>query len=357
MTSIIMKSLIQKNLYMLTSMLFTATLSHAAHYPGEQWERVASPEVLGLSSEKLERAAELAESTDTEVIMVVVDGRVAWEWGDVTQKFNSHSIRKSLLSAMFGKYIADGTIDQQATMADLGIDDVGGLSEQEKQATVSDLMKARSGIYHPALYETKSMQDIKPERYSVLPGTHWCYNNWDFNALGTIFEQETGQGIFEAFQTDIAVPVGMQDYLVEDGTYITGAASMHQAYPFRFSTRDLARFGWLMLNNGNWEGNQVIAADWVAESTAYYSDATLFNVDGYGYMWWVVKPHNKNPHLPNVSLPDGSYTARGAGGHYLVIIPEYNMLVLHRVNTDIKGRRVTREELGSLLAAILDARM
>jgi len=83
-------------------------------------------------------------------------------------------------------------------MEDLGIDDKPPLSDVEKKATVSDCIKARSGIYHTALYESAGMKALKPERHSVKPGTHWYYNNWDFNVLCTIFEQLTGKKILRS---------------------------------------------------------------------------------------------------------------------------------------------------------------
>ena len=60
-------------------------------------------------------------------------------------------------------------------------------------------------------------------------------------------------------------------------------------------------------------------------------------------------------HFPGVTLPDGSYCARGAGGHYILVIPAHDMVIVHRVNTDISGNRGTRDELGRLVAMVLDA--
>ncbi|MDJ0723340.1 MAG: serine hydrolase [Desulfobacterales bacterium] len=96
----------------------------------------------------------------------------------------------------------------------------------EKKATVADLLTSRSGVYHPALGEIAAMRQAGPPRASHSPGTFWYYNNWDFNALGTIFEQETGMRIFEEFEKQIAKPLQMQDFIVRDGTYICGRHSV-----------------------------------------------------------------------------------------------------------------------------------
>ncbi|WP_206366974.1 serine hydrolase domain-containing protein [Sphingobacterium sp. SGG-5] len=328
---------------------------HKMVFPGKTWEIVKDPEESGLSKDKLLEVKKLVEKDNTSALMIVVNGKVAYQWGEVDRKYNTHSMRKSVLSAMYGKYVREGIIDLEATMADLGIDDNEGLSEEEKKATVRDLLKARSGVYHPALYESSGMKRRKPARFSVRAGTHWYYNNWDFNVLGTIFEQKTGKRFFEALNEDIAQPIGMEDYGPADGTYISGKESRHRAYPFNITAKDLARFGLLMLHMGNWNGKQVIDSAWVAESTRYHSDATLYGSSGYGYMWWVARDFNKYPLYKGADLPEGSYAAQGAGGHHLIIIPAYDMVVVRRVNTDIPGNR--GKDFGPVLKLILEARM
>jgi CubicO group peptidase (beta-lactamase class C family) len=321
------------------------------------WRIVTTPEKLGYNSEKLAQAKQYTEDMNAAAVVIVVDGKILYEWGDVDRKFNTHSIRKSFLSALYGEYVRDGVIDIDRTLEEIGIDDEPPLSEEEKKATIRDCLKARSGVYHSALYESQKMKDLKPARHTMRAGTHWYYNNWDFNVLGTIFEKLTGKKIFAAIEEKIADPIGMEDFSVEDGTYITGDASIHPAYPFRITARDLARFGVLMLNEGRWNGKQIIPRDWIRESTSYYSDAALYGCDGYGYMWWVSKNNNKYPHLPNVKLPVGTYSARGSGGHYLIIIPAYNMVIVHRVNTDIRGNKVAKFQVGTLIRMILQAKM
>jgi CubicO group peptidase (beta-lactamase class C family) len=327
----------------------------AEHFPGEQWESAGSPEQLGFSPEKLALARDFSGTINTAAVMIVRNGRIVDEWGETDRKFMTHSIRKSFLSAMFGKYVRDGIIDLDNTMEEVGIDDEPPLTLLERTATIRDCLKSRSGIYHDALYESQRMKELKPVGLRVRPGTFWYYNNWDFNASGTIFEKLTGKGIFEALKEEIADPIGMEDFEVDDGWYVHGEESVHPAYPFHITSRDLARFGLLMLRGGRWGDVQVVPADWVEESTRYHSDATLYGTDGYGYMWWVARKYNSFPHLPNVDIPEGSYSARGAGGHYLLIIPDYDLIVVHRADTYIPGNRVGEAEFGQLVKLILEA--
>ncbi len=321
-------------------------------YPGEHWDRMASPEAAGWSSEQLKAAREYSATIKTAAVMIVVRGRVLDEWGETATKYNIHSIRKSLLSALYGIHVADGRIDLSKTLGELGIDDnEPSLTDTEKQATLRDVLKARSGVYHPALYETAGMKAARPKRWSHLPGTFWYYNNWDFNVAGTIFERAVKNSIFREFKERIADPIGMEDYRVDDGHYVTGPDSVYPAYPFRLTARDMARFGLLFLRGGRWGWRQIVPAEWVKESTTSYSDAA--ESGGYGYMWWVAA---NGKHLPGVSIPDGSYSARGAGGHYILVIPAYDVVIVHRVNTDIQGNSVSGQEFGRLVKLILDAR-
>jgi len=340
---------------LLLSVSFTL-FSQKAEFPGKSWRKITDVKEYGYSREKLDAARKYSETIKTAAVVVVEKGVIVSEWGEVDKKYMTHSMRKSFLSEMYGQYVLDGTIDLDKTMKEIGIDDVPPLSEVENKATIRDCLKARSGIYHDALYESAGMKALKPARHSEKPGAHWYYNNWDFNAAGTIFEKFTGKKIFEALKESIADPIGMESFEVEDGEYVTGKESIHAAYPFIITAHDCARFGLLMLNNGNWNGKQVIAREWVEESTRYHSDATLYGSDGYGYMWWVSRKYNKFPHLPNVDLPEGTYSARGAGGHYILIIPAYDMVIVHRVDTFVGGNSVSGDEFGTLVNLILKAR-
>jgi CubicO group peptidase (beta-lactamase class C family) len=315
------------------------------------WRHFPNPASAGWSADKLAAAKAYAETIDTAAVMVVARGRVVAAWGSVAADYNVHSIRKSLLSALFGIHEAEGRIDLEATLATLGIDDKEGLTEREKMATVLDLLTARSGVYHPSGYETPQIVAIKPARGTAGPGTTWCYNNWDFNALGTIFRKLTGADIFADFAERIAGPCGMEDFRPQEhGQYVELPASDHAAYPFRMTARDLARFGELFLRQGRLNGRQIVPGDWVEASVLPYSDAGVSGA--YGYMWWVARDGIL---FPGVVLPRGSYAALGAGGHAVLVIPALDAVVVHRVDTDQPGRMVTGLRLGRLLRLILAA--
>ncbi|MFP4691334.1 MAG: serine hydrolase domain-containing protein [Bacteroidales bacterium] len=342
--------------FLMISVFVAGCATEVERFPGETWDKAEAPEDLGFNAEKLALARDYSETIATSAVMIISEGMIVDEWGETDTKYMTHSLRKSFLSALYGNYVADGTIPMGASMEELGIDDDPPLTEMERTATVRDLLKARSGIYHDALYESQGMKDLKPTGLIVTPGTHWYYNNWDFNASGTIFMQLTGKDIFEAIEEEIARPIGMEQFKAEDGWYVTGEASIHPAYPFAIDARDLARFGLLMLRNGRWKDRQIIPEEWVHESTRYHSDASLYSADGYGYMWWVARDFNSFPHYPGADIPDGAYSARGAGGHHLVIFPDDDLIIVHRVDTYNRENQVTNEEFGTLAKLILEAR-
>ncbi len=307
--------------------LYHGALAQPQWLPGADWDRLP-PAKSGWSETGLADARQLADRMHATSVMIVHHGAVVGEWGDTTKRTELASVRKSFLSALIGIAVADGKISLDSTMAALDIDDnPPSLTDTEKMATVRMLLEARSGVYHPALYETAAMAKARPKRGSHAPGTFWYYNNWDFNVLGTIYEHATGSGIYDALDRQIAKPIGMQDYRPSDGTYFTGPDSIHRAYPIRMSARDLARFCLLYPRKGAWGDKRIVPAAWVAESTQPYSDAGRGR--SYGYLWWTASPQ---PHL----FGEGWFSALGAGGQYGFVKPALDLVVVLRVDRDLR---------------------
>jgi CubicO group peptidase (beta-lactamase class C family) len=335
--------------------VFSAT---SAAYPGATWAHANSPEAAGYSSEGLDSVrALLAHSTATGA-MVVVGGRVIFEYGNLSELSYIASARKSLLSMLYGNYVANGRIRLTKTLAELGIDDVGGLTPQEKEATIEDLLSARSGVYHAASNPGDNLADAPP-RGSQQHGAYYLYSNWDFNALGTIFEQETGRNIYDAFDSDIAGPIGMQDWK-RDIQQKSGDStrSRHLAYHIVISTRDMARIGYLMLREGRWNDRQVIPREWVHRSTRLVTPAAQMNPEplrrdhmGYGYLWWVWDARDSSGTF------DGAYSARGAYGQYITVIPKLDMVVAHKVAVPPDRASVNLPDYEKVLDAIVAARL
>ncbi|MBV9584131.1 MAG: serine hydrolase, partial [Alphaproteobacteria bacterium] len=148
----------------------------AERFPGAEWDHLA-PAAAEWSAEQLKAAEDWSGKIGSSAVMVVHHGAIVAEWGDTAARTPLASVRKSLLSALYGMAVERGQIDLKQTVAQLGIDDnEPSLTAEEKTATVRDLLQARSGVYHAALYETPGMAARRPARHSHPPGTFWYYN-------------------------------------------------------------------------------------------------------------------------------------------------------------------------------------
>jgi CubicO group peptidase (beta-lactamase class C family) len=322
----------------------------ADRLPGAEWEHVA-PAAAGWSAEQLKSAEEWSGHMGSTAVIVIHHGAVVAEWGDTAAKTQLASVRKSLLSALIGIAVERKQISLNQPIGELGIDDnEPSLTAEEKTATVRELLQARSGIYHAALYKTPAMAARRPPRFSHQHGTFWYYNNWDFNTLGAIYEHATRSSIFDAFEREIARAIGMQDYTPADGEYVTGASSVYPAYPFKMSARDLARFALLYLHQGKWRDRQLVPAPWVEESTQAYSRSGFG--PGYGYLWWT--GFVDGGFAPSVTLPSGSFFAWGNGGQFAFVMPAFDLVFVHRANR-FGEPGFSLRDLARLLWLVLDA--
>jgi CubicO group peptidase (beta-lactamase class C family) len=331
----------------------TAATAHV--FPGAEWERIA-PDRVGWSDTGLDAVRQKLESLSTTSLMAIVGGRVFFEYGDTEVVSYLASVRKSVLSMMYGIYVDRGVIRLDKTLEELGIDDRQGLLPHEKQATIAHLLAARSGIFHPA---SNSGDDLAsaPPRGSQAPGTYYLYSNWDFNALGTIFEQETGRNIYDALEEEIVRPLGFRDFDRQSHRRSGNAeTSMHLAYHMNFSTRDMARIGYVMLREGNWAGRQVIPEAWVRESTRAITPRAEMNPArrrsaefGYGYLWWVFDNPSLGPDY------EGAYIGLGAVGQHILVMPKLDLVVVHKTRQG-QGGSVSHGQFLEVADLLLKAR-
>jgi CubicO group peptidase (beta-lactamase class C family) len=315
----------------------------AATYPDTSWATVHDLVAAGYDAARFEALRARATAEGTSAMLVVASGRVVFSLGDVARPTYLASARKSVVSIMYGRHVTDGTVRLEATLASLDVDDVGGLLPLERTATVGDLLAARSGIYHPAA-NLGDASAMAPARGSVKPGAYFLYNNWDFNALGTILERATDTDFYALFERDLARPLGMQDWRreVQPRRNDTGA-SRYPAHHLVLSTRDMARLGYCMLRGGQWRGAQVVPAAWVERSTRTITPArevartSPFHPSlGYGMLWWVFDT-TATPRLASAgraAAPNpwvGAYTATGSYGQYITVLPALDVVVAHKV--------------------------
>ena len=276
------------------------------------------------SQNTMNRLTEIMDKNEADSLFIMEGQNVLAEYGESDQISNVASVRKSLISALFGIAESKGLINVNRTLGDLGIDDTKNpLSEKEKQATVEDLLKARSGIYITSLGESKDMKEKRPERGTYSHNEHYYYNNWDFNTLGVIFEQETGTSLGEAFYEWIAKPTEMKKFQPSNVVYQESEETSMPMYRFYMCAEDLARFGSLYANDGKWKDKQVIPEKWIDASFEAYSEITdVDRFTGYGYLWWLEKQKDQTLQW-----------AVGAGGQYVVVDRESKISLAMMNNT------------------------
>lgn len=272
----------------------------------------------------------LHDSCQTTGMVIMKNGKEIFNYGNIEEVSYLASCRKSVLAMLYGPFVESGLINLNETLLQIGIDDIDGLLPIEKTATIDQILTARSGIYHKASNEGDA-SDKAPKRGSVKPGSFWLYNNWDFNVAGYILEKKTGLSIYKLMDSLLAKPLHFQDWdIKQQRKFGDTTRSVYPAYHMFLSTRDMAKIGQLMLQNGLWEGKKIISKKWVKKITSVVTsnqeaqkNNTAWYDFSYGYYWWLWdKPKNKNF--------IGAYSATGAFGQYITIIPKMNMVVAHK---------------------------
>ncbi len=256
-------------------------------------------------------------------IIISKDNEIIFEYGNIKYNYGYlASCRKSILAILYGMY----PININKTLEELNIDDKLELSDIEKTATIKDLLMAKSGIYHPASNEGDDKN--KPERHSKKPGEYFTYNNWDFNVLGTIFEQETCINIYDALY-NLGKEISFEDFDLEynkrkfNERIKENTASIHPPYHMYISARDMLKIGCLMLNKGKYGDKQIVPKKWIKEITKLHTtkkETKKENI-GYGYMWWVFDEDKEHPLFK-------AYMAQGDKGQSIIIIPKSNMVIV-----------------------------
>lgn len=386
--------------FLMTAALLLATGSSAlawpscgqvSKFPGSRWVEVGA-DALGWDAAKLAAAKSVFASQPSAAVMVVHRGQLIAQWGAVDKRYTAQSVRKALVNSLAGMLVDQRTLRVTDTLATLGIDDRSPvLTENEKRATFRDLMHSRSGIFHTALYEIggwkrERMALAEEERLAnkdVHPaGAYWIYNNWDFNAVGTIIERAARREIGPLFADWVARPLQMEDFHADDVEYTTsdhpaekqfGNVSDHRAYVFNISTRDLARYGVLYLACGRWNGRQLLSENWIRESLTGIdtrlgrpADRQRTGFGDYGYLWQIDRPGARRFEMLQTREP--FYVASGARGHAMLIMPYLDLVIAHQVATEggvspaAQMRRATQgspevsdDQLQKLVAAIIAA--
>ncbi|WP_074405989.1 serine hydrolase domain-containing protein [Aquimarina megaterium] len=308
-------------------------------------------------SEKIQNVIEYAKEIGTYALVIQTDGQIIASEGNIDKVSRVHSIRKAIIGALVFQNL--NTINLHATLKDLKIQDFPiSLTKLQRQTKVLHLLKSTSGINHPTGSQIGKMQkdrDLLLGNKSNIPGTKWAYNNWDYNVLTTILEEQTRKSTSELFEKGIGKLLEINEFEVIYRSDTT--LSKHAKAGFRLSTRDMAKFGQLFLNKGKWGEKQLIPREWIERITTDFTLTTNQSNEryGHGYLWWI---HDRS--YAEGLLPEGSFVATGAWGQRILVIPEWNTVIAHKVMTEIPSKqrkRVTRKEFEQLIILISKSRI
>jgi len=308
---------------------------NGVYYPTIEW-RYCDPEELNVDEKKLVEAHNYISdpTAGTDGYMIVKDGYIIAEdyFNEFTkeEKHASFSISKSFTSALIGIAIDKGIISSVEDKFSEYYNELQHDSVQQwkKDIQIKHALTMTSGIdwTEEGLLSNDLIQLSREDDFLsyVLhksiknePGTVWSYNSGESMYLSGIFNITTGNSMLDFANENLLNPIGINDL-----EWITDATNHTLAgWGINASMHDFARFGYLFLNNGNWDGNQIISEEWVKESTSPFSNEYPF----YGYLWWLGEEVFSES---NFNLPDDLYMAIGAFGQYIIVIPSENLLIV-----------------------------
>lgn len=241
---------------------------------------------------------------------------------DETSVFTLQSTSKSITSAIFGIAMEQGYIDSVDTPISTYFSQIlNDGSDYRNQITVWNLLTHTTGLdasdtaNWDAWLASSNWVDYVLNRPAVSrPGTTFNYFTGNTHLLSAIIGQTTGKTTYEFGKENLFDKLDMDS--VECSTDPQGISDGGNG--FAMNVYDMAKMGQLYLNNGVWEGEQVIPAQWVQDSTTVQFDRSSGSAD-YGYQWWVRTFGNNNYH---------AYFAQGHFGQYIFVVPELELVVV-----------------------------
>jgi CubicO group peptidase (beta-lactamase class C family) len=248
------------------------------------------------------------------------------------------SVNKSFLSALIGIAIDQGAIpgiDQKMMdyFPEYSLPDA-----RASNITIEHLLTMTSGFYWPEIepiapgFIDDAFNSGKPQdallRSSIVatPGSTFNYCTACTHVLSIILQDSTGVPAQDFAQEYLMDPLGIS---LDDWSWNQTAYGYNTGgWGFYLSPRDMAKFGYLYLHNGYWDGKQIIPEEWIHLSRTTHinlgrSNASPYQSFGYGYLWWTT---NLGGHP--------AYYAVGHGGQYIYILPTLDMVIVITQRTE-----------------------
>jgi CubicO group peptidase (beta-lactamase class C family) len=316
----------------------------AVHYTpllGDDW-KVSTPAEQGLDPMLVAKLYHNAAELETlYALLVVKNGYLIAEGyfngGSVDEMFDRASATKSFTSALVGIALDRGCLTSvEQKMIDFFPEYAGQIDDPRKeQITIRDLLQMRGGYpdeeYTPPYMEILYFSDnwhhvphLVDFPLTSDPGTKFQYSNLTSHLLAVIVARACDTDLRSYAQEHLFSPMDAEvgDWYPDADAYRMGGMGIF------VSARDMAKFGLLFLNDGEYEGERVLSADWVRDSHQRYSEKIKrggeissrygsFRDIGYGYQWWSARVGGHN----------FDYAA-GHGGNYIILLGELDMIIV-----------------------------
>lgn len=315
--------------------------AESANWPTNSWDE-SSPKKQDMNMDKLEEMMLYIEDEDLKIdsVVIVKNGYIVFERYLSSLGMNDirelHSTAKSITSVLIGIAIEMGYLESiNQKMLDFFPDrNISNFDSRKEDISIRHLLKMQSGIlwdewsYSYLLDDRNSWLGMSKSNDSIQyfldkpmaaePGTKWVYNSGGITLLSIILEIATGKSTIDFARDVLFNPLGISDYnwgRQSTQNYTYGSCCL------MLTTRDLAKLGYLMLNNGTWDGVQIVPQDWVKESTK--TTYNFYEHEGYGYQWWT---------LPKLNV----YYSSGLFGQTMFVVPDHNIVVVFTSESNSK---------------------
>ena len=282
----------------------------------------------------------LTRSATTSFLVIKDDALMYEHYFNGYQKdsiVTSFSMAKSFTSTLVGIAIDEGKIGGVHDPITKYLPELAKRDPRVAQITIRDLLMMSAGLRYnedppyrdnDVTYHATDLRRAALEKTAIVdgPGKYWLYNNYHPILLGMILERVTGMSVTAYLQEKLWDPLGMEypgSWSINGGQ--DGLEKMESGINAR--TIDFAKFGRLMLNNGQWEGKQIVSQAWVEQATqpeekpsSYYREEPVFFSQGhyYKYFWWGDK------------RPGGmsDFHAVGNKGQYIYVSPQKRVIIV-----------------------------
>jgi CubicO group peptidase (beta-lactamase class C family) len=306
-------------------------------YVGSTDLRIAIAE--GFAQEPFHRIAGPTKKRGGPAGMIIKNGYVIGKWGDTQRVDMTFSVTKSYLSTIAGLAVDDGHINNVNDPVVNYVWDNTFSGDHNSKVTWHHLL-TQSSDWYGNLFGMFDWADRPPEKGGIddwrnrelkPPGTSFKYNDVRVNVLSYALLQVVRRPLPAVLKERIMDPIGASptwrwygydtSWVDIDGLKVQSVSGGgHSGGGVFINTEDHARFGYLFLRDGNWDGKQLISKDWI-KMARQPSEAN----DSYGYLWWLNQGEQKVE-----GVPESLYFASGFGGNLIIIDPEHDLLIVTR---------------------------